>query len=183
MNIKIKSLGVCSDPYWVLETSKSTKDPLNEIALHFWMITESRWYRKVVSLGSPEAAVRPFPNFETRSCASWFIAPMVSIATAQKSCDRQISWYLVTLKLAALSAAAPACSSAWFSQVRRGQSVWDSHIPRKTSTLAALVPWDKSTPIRSFPIRSKQARGFFDGWNTSFRESSVNHIIQQSMPG
>ena len=57
-------------------------------------MTEMRWNRKAVSLGSPEDADKRRPKQAKNLSPSSLIGPKVSIATGQNKYVRLSSWYL-----------------------------------------------------------------------------------------
>jgi hypothetical protein len=86
------------------------KVPAKERALHLWLITESRWNKKLVSRGSPDTWDSLRPRLLMKERPSWLKGPRDSIAMTAKKWDREISAYFDLLFLSADSAADPAAT-------------------------------------------------------------------------
>ena len=78
---------------------KLSNEPANEMALHLWTMTEMRWNRKAVSLGSPEDADKRRPKQAKNLSPSSLIGPKVSIATGQNKYVRTCHSSILRLSL------------------------------------------------------------------------------------
>ena len=130
-------------------------EPANEMALHLWTMTEMRWNRKAVSLGSPEDADKRRPKQAKNLSPSSLIGPKVSIATGQNKYVRLSSWYLSFFNFAALSDAAPATKLV--QPNASGLAYGHGSVPRKTlpsSQLTKVQPSGRPSPERMRPTGS-----------------------------
>ena len=135
---------------------KLSNEPANEMALHLWTMTEMRWNRKAVSLGSPEDADKRRPKQAKNLSPSSLIGPKVSIATGQNKYVRLSSWYLSFFNFAALSDAAPATklvsAKCEWASVSGTVASHARHFP--SSQLTKVQPSGRPSPERMRPTGS-----------------------------
>ena len=126
------------------------------MALHLWTMTEMRWNRKAVSLGSPEDADKRRPKQAKNLSPSSLIGPKVSIATGQNKYVRLSSWYLSFFNFAALSDAAPATklvsAKCEWASVSGTVASHARHFP--SSQLTKVQPSGRPSPERMRPTGS-----------------------------
>ena len=126
------------------------------MALHLWTMTEMRWNRKAVSLGSPEDADKRRPKQAKNLSPSSLIGPKVSIATGQNKYVRLSSWYLSFFNFAALSDAAPATklvsAKCEWASVSGTVASHARHFP--SSQLTKVQPTGRPSPERMRPTGS-----------------------------
>ena len=126
------------------------------MALHLWTMTEMRWNRKAVSLGSHEDADKRRPKQAKNLSPSSLIGPKVSIATGQNKYVRLSSWYLSFFNFAALSDAAPATKlvSAKCEWARVPGTVASQARHFLSSQLTKVQPSGRPSPERMRPTGS-----------------------------